>query len=392
MTTVSKPVPPPPWQTPVTDPRTGQLTQPWMGFFQALFKAAGGGGGGGGSGGGSTQETVAWFTTPNIDEQAIQQNIDGATAIALMQPVVEPAGANGFIQFNTAGNFDASADLTYARTSTDSVLNLQGVTTTVTQQADGAGFAIDGRDALPGGAADTFSFLSGNDFEYGAMGAKTILHGGSNVTGGSLDLIAGDVNDLIDPIGTGGDVNITAGTVSLTDETIVGLGGSVVIKSGQGAVNGAIVNKIGDENALTINSNRAFGIGSTTDYGVNGRILTTHGALQEPTWEARGVAEIRFDYGDATPKNLYIIDEDKTVLQVSIVILTEFDDPTATLSVGDADDAERLLTITDNIPSQLGTYTTDPAYQYLSTSTITLSISPGTSTQGSGLVVITYQQ
>ena len=110
-----------------------------------------------------------------------------------------------------------------------------------------------------------------------------------------------------------------------------------------------------------------------------------------PQWTDAGSTEIPFNYGDATPKNLVLVPANSIITSVSIILLTAFDDPASTLSVGDAGDVNRLLATTDNTTQITGTYTTEPAYKYLSSTQITLSISPGTSTQGNGIVLINYQ-
>lgn len=108
-------------------------------------------------------------------------------------------------------------------------------------------------------------------------------------------------------------------------------------------------------------------------------------------WKNSGKVQIRFDYGDATPKPIYLIDADIVIIEARIIILTEFDDATATLSLGDAGDVNRLIATTDNRPYEIGSYKTDPGTKYGSATQINLLITPSTSTQGSGLVVITYE-
>lgn len=100
---------------------------------------------------------------------------------------------------------------------------------------------------------------------------------------------------------------------------------------------------------------------------------------------------VPFDFGDATPKNILLIASNKVVEEVSIVITTPFDDITATLSVGDINDINRFISTSDNVPSTAGTYSTQPGSKYIVLSQVTLTISAGTSTQGSGLVIIRYQ-
>lgn len=127
--------------------------------------------------------------------------------------------------------------------------------------------------------------------------------------------------------------------------------------------------------------------------GTNTQVLTADSSTSTGlVWSDNGKTEVAFNFGDATPKSLFTIAAGKTVQSVSIIILEAFNDVTATLSVGDAGDTDRLFETTDILPSVVGTYTTEPGYKYISATPLTLSISPGTSSQGSGLVVITYNK
>ena len=135
--------------------------------------------------------------------------------------------------------------------------------------------------------------------------------------------------------------------------------------------------------ASATNTLAALPIGST-----NQNLTVVAGV---PQWTDAGSTEIPFNFGDATPKNLILVPSNSIITSVSIILLTAFDDPTSTLSVGDAGDVNRLLATTDNSTQVTGTYTTEPAYKYLSSTQITLSITPGTSTMGNGVVIINYQ-
>lgn len=127
--------------------------------------------------------------------------------------------------------------------------------------------------------------------------------------------------------------------------------------------------------------------------GEDGTILTADSTQPDGlSYLPRGVSETVWNFGDATPKNLYLLEAGKVVYSVSLVILVALDDPLATLSVGDLSDPVSLLDVTDNIPTETGTFTTTPSAKYVSTTQLTLSISPGVSTQGSGIVIIEYQQ
>jgi len=109
------------------------------------------------------------------------------------------------------------------------------------------------------------------------------------------------------------------------------------------------------------------------------------------SWKTTGRTEVVFNFGDATPKNIYLVAANKIIISVSIIITTAFDDVSSTLSLGRLGFVNELLATTDNLPSVAGTYTDEPGIKYGSATQITLSISSGTSTQGSGLVIVEYQ-
>lgn len=104
-----------------------------------------------------------------------------------------------------------------------------------------------------------------------------------------------------------------------------------------------------------------------------------------------GEVSASFDYGDATPKPLFTIPADKVIYSVTISMLVAFDDAAATLSVGYSGQPQALLATTDVAPNTLGGYETRPNVTLGSDTELTLSISPGTSTVGSGLVTVLYQ-
>lgn len=107
--------------------------------------------------------------------------------------------------------------------------------------------------------------------------------------------------------------------------------------------------------------------------------------------EVVGDVTIPFNYGDATPKNLTIVTANSVITSVSIVIVTPFGDAASTLTVGDAGNTARLMEAGDNTPNSTGIYTVEPVYKYVANTQLTLSISPGTSTVGAGLVLINYK-
>lgn len=94
--------------------------------------------------------------------------------------------------------------------------------------------------------------------------------------------------------------------------------------------------------------------------------------------------EVRFDYGDATPKPLGVIPANRVVRMVSINILEAFNDE-STISI------PSLLQTTDAFTMMEGTYTVYPGVQFSLNTPVELFISSGSSTQGSGLVTITLE-
>jgi hypothetical protein len=123
--------------------------------------------------------------------------------------------------------------------------------------------------------------------------------------------------------------------------------------------------------------------------GNSGTVLGTNGVVVG--WKKTGTFELRFDFGDATPKNIVLMLADKIIRETSIVIYTAFDDVTATLSLGDIGNVSRFIATTDNLPYEIGTYSTTPGTKYAVDTMITLTIVPGVSTLGSGLVTIIYE-
>ena len=124
--------------------------------------------------------------------------------------------------------------------------------------------------------------------------------------------------------------------------------------------------------------------------GTDGQVLRANSATALGVeWADDETVEVRFNFGDATPKPIATIPANKVVTGASITILTPFDDPTATLALGNTTDLQET---TDNLPSEAGTYTTTPGIQYATPTACVLSITAGTSTQGSGLVTITLEE
>lgn len=104
-----------------------------------------------------------------------------------------------------------------------------------------------------------------------------------------------------------------------------------------------------------------------------------------------GQLEVAFNYGDATPKTVGTVPAGSVITDVSLVILTGLNDTMSTISVGTNSNVSQLMATTDNTTSVAGTYTTEPAYKYITQTQIVMAISPGTSSVGNGILIINYQ-
>jgi hypothetical protein len=100
--------------------------------------------------------------------------------------------------------------------------------------------------------------------------------------------------------------------------------------------------------------------------------------------------ECQWNFGDASPKNLYLSTSGTIVYKVSLVVITALNGDAPRICIGTSSYAEALMAYTDNAPHQAGTYETVPGKLYTVDTQITLTIDPSTSTEGNGMVIINY--
>jgi hypothetical protein len=96
--------------------------------------------------------------------------------------------------------------------------------------------------------------------------------------------------------------------------------------------------------------------------------------------------------GGASSTNIGTMSDGARVTLVTVKVTAAFDTTDATLTIGDAGDQDRLME-DDMIDLQsTGTYTSQPGHQYSTGSdqTVTAYFDPGTSTQGTVEVAVTY--
>lgn len=106
--------------------------------------------------------------------------------------------------------------------------------------------------------------------------------------------------------------------------------------------------------------------------------------------EAEEIHTFAFSYNTPSPATLFSIPANGRILTVGVQITTAFNDAAATISIGDGGNTSRLMTTSQNIPNEVGESESHVGYQYVASTPILLTISPGTSTQGSGVAYIVY--
>ena len=105
--------------------------------------------------------------------------------------------------------------------------------------------------------------------------------------------------------------------------------------------------------------------------------------------KAEEIQTLEFNF-TMTNALIFNIPSSAKVLQVSIAIQTVFNDSSTTIMVGDSTLHNRLLSSTQNDPTELGTYQAHSEYEYLSSTAINIYLNSGSSTQGVGFVSIMY--
>ena len=97
---------------------------------------------------------------------------------------------------------------------------------------------------------------------------------------------------------------------------------------------------------------------------------------------------VPFNFSDASPLIVTNIKASNIVRDAELVIETGFDDPLATLSLGTAAAPGAILSTDKIIPSVVCTFATDENYVASVDETVILTLSPGTSSAGSGYILI----
>lgn len=381
----------PPWQSTFLD-SNNKVSQPWLQFFMSLYNQASGNAPGGGSSDGFALQQ-------SIDIEGIQTNIDQVMAMALNSSSGSSAAGNDSeIQFNQNGELAGSSNFRFAN---EKELLLRGTKIEVSDSdpntATPGDLNILGRDAQDDTLGDNLNLKAGSDVVSEVQGASIELKSALSFYGGSTSITSGSVNGDLFQSGVGGNVSITAGSVSGEVDPLnpddVRTGGDVSISTGSGDTsNGEFSVSIAGVPAFKINKNLALGVGSSVNYGQPGQILTSTGSGSEPAWMNTGSDYIRFDYGDLPVREIFVSAAGKYLVSVELIIHEAFDDPAATASIGIDSFPEYLMATTENSITNTGSYTTEPGEMWAVDTPVYLNLSAGSSTQGQGIIVITYQR
>jgi hypothetical protein len=103
-----------------------------------------------------------------------------------------------------------------------------------------------------------------------------------------------------------------------------------------------------------------------------------------------GYIKVPFQYNNVSPKNVAIIPANAVVSSIDVIVTTPFNDANSTLSLGTVANTNLLLNSTDSKPNISGTYAAMPGQLFLSDTWTVLTINPGSSTTGSGMIVIYF--
>jgi len=100
------------------------------------------------------------------------------------------------------------------------------------------------------------------------------------------------------------------------------------------------------------------------------------------------VIYLPFTFGSASPQVLGSLNTNDIVMNCEVVINTAFNDASAQLNVGTPATPEAVMPATDIAPGYAFPYGTDDNYIASTIETLNLYIAPGSSTMGSGYILL----
>jgi len=115
-------------------------------------------------------------------------------------------------------------------------------------------------------------------------------------------------------------------------------------------------------------------------------------ALKTLTPTATEPQRIDFDFNSASPFTLFNLLADDTIDKVEVSITEAFDDPAATLELGTVANSSLIFSTSEIDPGQVADYVNDQNNVITLAEILRLLITPGTSTQGKGFVLLTIRR
>lgn len=101
---------------------------------------------------------------------------------------------------------------------------------------------------------------------------------------------------------------------------------------------------------------------------------------------------VPFQYDSVSPFIIVPLKAGDIVDKIELTIEQVFDDPAATLKVGTAANLEKFLKTSDIAVTKLNTHINEENIRSAINETMILTIAPGASTQGSGVVIYTIRR
>lgn len=101
--------------------------------------------------------------------------------------------------------------------------------------------------------------------------------------------------------------------------------------------------------------------------------------------------QIPFNYLTTFPLIITNVPSGAVISSVNLMIFQPFDGTAPVASVGDSTNNQRLLATTDSLLTEAGSYASIPAHLYSTSTAISLYLTSGSSTAGSGAVLVQFQ-
>jgi hypothetical protein len=148
----------------------------------------------------------------------------------------------------------------------------------------------------------------------------------------------------------------------------------------------------GSNTQVQFNDGGAFGGNANFTYDTTTSTLSVVGNISGTNilGTINGFIKVPFQYNDVSPKNVAVIPANAVVSAVDVIVTTAFNDNSATLSMGTMANANLLVNATDTKANIAGTYAAMPGQLFLSDTWTVLTINPGSSSTGSGMIVIYF--